>query len=66
LLRFEKSGDKYFHLNVCGIKSKLLSPDFSNLIENYERLSAISIGYCWFMKNCGFSFSLGPAIFTFS
>ena len=25
-------------MNVCGIKSKLLSPDFSNLIENYDIL----------------------------
>ena len=29
---------KIFSLNVCGIKSKLLSPDFSNLIENYDIL----------------------------
>jgi hypothetical protein len=25
-------------LNVCGIKSKLVSPDFSNLVENYDIL----------------------------
>ena len=25
-------------MNVCGIKSKLLSPDFSNLNENYDTL----------------------------
>jgi hypothetical protein len=29
---------KIFSLNVCGIKSKLVSPDFSNLIENYDIL----------------------------
>ena len=32
---------KILSLDVCGIKTKLLSPDFSNLIENYDILVCI-------------------------